>query len=111
MRTELPGVLAAGDCVITYHRLLGESYLPLGTTAHKQGRVAGENALGGNREFAGSPGTKVVKIFDEAAARTGPRSGPRTPALGKPRPGNSSHTSTLIDIDRQSCPCQPWSKT
>jgi NADPH-dependent 2,4-dienoyl-CoA reductase/sulfur reductase-like enzyme len=73
MRTSLPDVLAAGDCVITHHRLLGESYLPLGTTAHKQGGVAGENALGGNREFAGSLGTQVVKIFDQAAARTGLR--------------------------------------
>ena len=67
MRTGLPEVYAAGDCVITHHRLLGETYLPLGTTAHKQGRVAGENALGGNREFAGSLGTQVVKIFDQAA--------------------------------------------
>jgi NADPH-dependent 2,4-dienoyl-CoA reductase/sulfur reductase-like enzyme len=73
MRTSLPGVLAAGDCVTTYHRLLGDTYLPLGTTAHKQGRVAGENALGGRREFAGSLGTQVVKIFDQAAARTGLR--------------------------------------
>jgi NADPH-dependent 2,4-dienoyl-CoA reductase/sulfur reductase-like enzyme len=73
MRTNLPDVYAAGDCVVTHHRLLGETYLPLGTTAHKQGRVAGENALGGHREFAGSLGTQVVKIFDQAAARTGLR--------------------------------------
>jgi NADPH-dependent 2,4-dienoyl-CoA reductase/sulfur reductase-like enzyme len=73
MRTGLPGIYAAGDCVITHHRLLGETYLPLGTTAHKQGRVAGENAVGGHREFAGSLGTQVVKIFDQAAARTGLR--------------------------------------
>jgi NADPH-dependent 2,4-dienoyl-CoA reductase/sulfur reductase-like enzyme len=73
MRTGLPGVFAAGDCVVTHHRLLGETYLPLGTTAHKQGRVAGENALGGHREFAGSLGTQVVKIFGQAAARTGLR--------------------------------------
>jgi NADPH-dependent 2,4-dienoyl-CoA reductase/sulfur reductase-like enzyme len=73
MRTSLPGVFAAGDCVVTHHRLLGETYLPLGTTAHKQGRVAGENALGGSREFAGSLGTQVVKIFDQVAARTGLR--------------------------------------
>jgi NADPH-dependent 2,4-dienoyl-CoA reductase/sulfur reductase-like enzyme len=73
MRTNLPDVFAAGDCVVTHHRVLGETYLPLGTTAHKQGRVAGENALGGNREFAGSLGTQVVKIFDQAAARTGLR--------------------------------------
>jgi len=73
MRTNLPDVFAAGDCVVTHHRLLGQTYLPLGTTAHKQGRVAGENALGGNRQFAGSLGTQVVKIFDQAAARTGLR--------------------------------------
>jgi NADPH-dependent 2,4-dienoyl-CoA reductase/sulfur reductase-like enzyme len=73
MRTNLADVFAAGDCVITHHRLLGQTYLPLGTTAHKQGRVAGENALGGNRKFAGSLGTQVVKIFDQAAARTGLR--------------------------------------
>jgi NADPH-dependent 2,4-dienoyl-CoA reductase/sulfur reductase-like enzyme len=73
MHTSVPGVYAAGDCVVTHHRLLGETYLPLGTTAHKQGRVAGENALGGSREFAGSLGTQVVKIFEHAAARAGLR--------------------------------------
>jgi NADPH-dependent 2,4-dienoyl-CoA reductase/sulfur reductase-like enzyme len=80
MRTNLPHVFAAGDCVITHHRLLGDTYLPLGTTAHKQGRVAGENALGGNRTFAGSLGTQVVKIFDHAVARTGLRDHEATPA-------------------------------
>jgi NADPH-dependent 2,4-dienoyl-CoA reductase/sulfur reductase-like enzyme len=73
MRTTLPDIWAAGDCVITHHQLLGDAYLPLGTTAHKQGRIAGENALGGDREFAGSLGTQVVKVFDQAAARTGLR--------------------------------------
>jgi NADPH-dependent 2,4-dienoyl-CoA reductase/sulfur reductase-like enzyme len=73
MHTTVPGIFAAGDCVVTHHRLLGETYLPLGTTAHKQGRVAGENALGGTRQFAGSLGTQVVKIFEHAAARTGLR--------------------------------------
>ncbi|NGO08460.1 FAD-dependent oxidoreductase [Streptomyces sp. HC44] len=73
MRTSLPGVYAAGDCVVTHHRMLGTTWLPLGTTAHKQGRVAGENALGGDRRFAGSLGTQVVKVFDLVAARTGLR--------------------------------------
>ncbi|WP_374210184.1 FAD-dependent oxidoreductase [Frankia sp. AgW1.1] len=73
METGLPDVYAAGDCVLTHHRLLGTTWLPLGTTAHKQGRVAGENALGGDRTFAGSLGTQVVKIFDAVAARTGLR--------------------------------------
>ena len=73
MMTSAADVLAAGDCVVTHHLLLGETYLPLGTTAHKQGRVAGENALGGDRRFAGSLGTQVVKVFDLVAARTGLR--------------------------------------
>lgn len=71
MRTGLPDVYAAGDCVVTHHRLLGVTYLPLGTTAHKQGRVAGENAVGGDARFAGSLGTQVVKVFGLVAARTG----------------------------------------
>jgi NADPH-dependent 2,4-dienoyl-CoA reductase/sulfur reductase-like enzyme len=73
MRTSLSGIYAAGDCVVTHHRLLGATWLPLGTTAHKQGRVAGENAVGGDRRFAGSLGTQVVKVFDVVAARTGLR--------------------------------------
>jgi len=71
MATGLPHVWAAGDCVITHHRLMGVTYLPLGTTAHKQGRVAGANAIGGHARFAGSVGTQVVKVFDLVAARTG----------------------------------------
>jgi NADPH-dependent 2,4-dienoyl-CoA reductase/sulfur reductase-like enzyme len=74
MRTNLPDVLAAGDCVETWHRLLeAPTYLPLGTTAHKQGRIAGETAVGGTAEFAGSLGTQVVKVFELAVARTGLR--------------------------------------
>ncbi len=73
MATGLPHLWAAGDCVVTHHRLLGVTYLPLGTTAHKQGRIAGENALGGNARYAGSLGTQVVKVFDLVAARTGLR--------------------------------------
>lgn len=72
METSRPAIFAAGDCVETWHRLLQRpSYLPLGTTAHKQGRVAGENAVGGDREFAGSLGTQVVKVFSLAVGRTG----------------------------------------
>ncbi len=74
METNLPDIYAAGDCAETWHRFLGRStYLPLGTTAHKQGRIAGENAVGGSREFAGTLGTQVVKVFDLAIARTGLR--------------------------------------
>jgi NADPH-dependent 2,4-dienoyl-CoA reductase/sulfur reductase-like enzyme len=72
METNVPDIFAAGDCVETWHRLLNKpTYLPLGTTAHKQGRVAGENAVGGHQLFAGTLGTQVVKVFDQVVARTG----------------------------------------
>jgi len=74
MGTNILDVFAAGDCVETWHRFLEKyTYLPLGTTAHKQGRIAGENMAGGKVEFKGSLGTQVVKIFDLVAARTGLR--------------------------------------
>lgn len=74
MATEVADIWAAGDCVQTWHRMLeGYVYMPLGTTAHKQGRVAGENMLGGKCEFQGSLGTQVVKVLDRVAARTGLR--------------------------------------
>lgn len=72
METNIADIYAAGDCVETWHRILKSYiYLPLGTIAHKQGRIAGENAVGGNKEFAGTLGTQSVKIFDKVVARTG----------------------------------------
>ena len=72
METNVPDIYAAGDCVETWHQVLKQHvYLPLGTTAHKQGRLAGENAVGGDRQFAGTLGTQVIKIFELAVARTG----------------------------------------
>ena len=90
MRTGLADIFAAGDCVATHHRLLGVTYLPLGTTAHKQGRVAGENAVGGQASFAGSLGTQVVKVFDLVAARTGLREHEAIPAGYTPATTQSS---------------------
>jgi NADPH-dependent 2,4-dienoyl-CoA reductase/sulfur reductase-like enzyme len=92
METDIAGVYAAGDCVETWHRLLGAStYLPLGTTSHKQGRVAGDNAMGGSREFQGSLGTQVVKVFDLAIARTGMRDKEARSAGFQPFTAESRH--------------------
>lgn len=72
METNIPDIYAAGDCVETWHRITRENaYLPLGTTAHKQGRIAGENAVGGDRQFEGSLGTQSVRLFEYVVARTG----------------------------------------
>lgn len=72
METSAAGVLAAGDCTDTFHLVSGRrTYIPLGTTANKQGRVAGENAAGGRARFPGVVGTAVVKVFGLEVARTG----------------------------------------
>jgi NADPH-dependent 2,4-dienoyl-CoA reductase/sulfur reductase-like enzyme len=72
MRTNLPGVYAAGDCAEALNLVTGEGdYIPLGSTANKQGRTAGTNAAGGNATFDGVVGTMVVRAFDLAVASTG----------------------------------------
>ena len=72
MRTSLPDIYAAGDCAETYHQLLQKNvYIPLGTTANRQGRLAGQNACGDADDFAGVLGTAVAKVFDLAVAITG----------------------------------------
>jgi NADPH-dependent 2,4-dienoyl-CoA reductase/sulfur reductase-like enzyme len=72
MRTNLEGIYAAGDVAEAHHLVTGKpAYIPLGTTANKQGRTAGENIGGGQAVFSGVVGTAVVKVFDSHAARTG----------------------------------------
>ena len=72
MRTSLPDVLAAGDCVALHHLVLNRpAFVPLGPAANKTGRVAGTVAAGGDMRFPGIVGTAVVKVFDLAVARTG----------------------------------------
>ncbi len=71
-RTNVPHIWAAGDVAEAWHHVLQKpAYIPLGTTANKQGRVAGTNIAGGNATFAGVVGTAVVKVFDLTIARTG----------------------------------------
>lgn len=72
MQTNIPSIYAAGDCVETRHLVTGKPiYMPLGTTANKQGRVAGENAAGGRATFPGVVGTLVTRIFGLEIAKTG----------------------------------------
>jgi NADPH-dependent 2,4-dienoyl-CoA reductase/sulfur reductase-like enzyme len=66
------GVWAAGDCVETMNRVSGRPvYVPLGTHANKQGRVAGINIGGGYATFPGVVGTAVTKVCDLEVGRTG----------------------------------------
>jgi NADPH-dependent 2,4-dienoyl-CoA reductase/sulfur reductase-like enzyme len=72
MRTNIPGIFAAGDCATARSYIINkDTYLPLGTTANKQGRVAGENAAGGSAKFTGIAGSAITKVFDLFIGKTG----------------------------------------
>ena len=72
MRTSDPDIYAAGDCVESLNLITGKPcYVPLGSTANKQGRVAAVNICGGDDRFPGVFGTTVCKVFDYTVARAG----------------------------------------
>jgi NADPH-dependent 2,4-dienoyl-CoA reductase/sulfur reductase-like enzyme/rhodanese-related sulfurtransferase len=72
METSAEGVYAAGDCAETTHLITGKKiWIPLGSTANKQGRVVGVNVCGGNATFPGVMGTTIFKTFDFNVAKTG----------------------------------------
>jgi NADPH-dependent 2,4-dienoyl-CoA reductase/sulfur reductase-like enzyme/rhodanese-related sulfurtransferase len=72
METSTEGIYAAGDCAETAHLVTGKRvWIPLGSTANKQGRVVGVNVCGGNATFPGVMGTAIFKTFDFNVAKTG----------------------------------------
>ncbi len=72
MRTNLEDIFAAGDCATAPHQVSGKDvYIPLGTTANKQGKIAGENAAGGDTSFNGVIGTGIARIMEMEVSRTG----------------------------------------
>jgi len=74
MKTNVPEIWAAGDCVETTDLTSGEpAWFPLGDTANQMGRVAGTNATTGEDtlEFPGTLGTGIFKVFDLGVGKTG----------------------------------------
>jgi NADPH-dependent 2,4-dienoyl-CoA reductase/sulfur reductase-like enzyme len=70
--TSAPDVYAAGECAVSYHRLLRrEVWLPLPALARRQGEVAGINAAGGRVRFPGTLAAQAARIFDLEVARVG----------------------------------------
>jgi len=72
-RTNIPEVFAAGDCATVKNLITGEDdYMPMATTANKQGRVAGLQAAGVTTElFKGAIGTQMMKVCELEVAKTG----------------------------------------
>lgn len=72
-QTSQFSIFAAGDCTETRHRVTGAPcWMPLAAAAVKQGRVAGQNAAGGEMaRFPGVLGTLTVAVFGREIGRTG----------------------------------------
>lgn len=71
--TNIPDVYAAGDCATVKNLITGmDEYMPMATTANKQGRVAGLQAAGVSTEiFKGALGTQMMKVSELEIAKTG----------------------------------------
>jgi NADPH-dependent 2,4-dienoyl-CoA reductase/sulfur reductase-like enzyme len=106
--TSVRGIFAAGDCAETQHLVTGRpTWIPLGTTANKMGRVAGANAAGGRERFGGVVGTSIVSIFGKGFATTGlseaqVRAEGLSPVAarieGRSRPGYFGGTLTTVEL-------------
>ncbi len=72
MQTSDSDIYAAGDCAEKRNIITGSPcYIPLGSTANKEGRVAANNICGEEEHFPGVLGSAICKVFDFSAARTG----------------------------------------
>ena len=76
METNLEDIYAAGDCAENVQLVTGKpAWYPMGSTANKMGRIAGENAAFGKKtdrsKLFGVVGTAVVKVGQMNAGRTG----------------------------------------
>ena len=72
MQTSNPDVYAVGDCIETFNLITGKPvYRPLGTTANKTGRIAGDAITGGPLTYQGNLSTGIFKLFDLSIGSTG----------------------------------------
>lgn len=72
LQTNDPNIYAGGDCVENINRItLKKTFVPMGSTANKHGRIIGTNITGGHETFPGVLGTTVAKAFDYSVARVG----------------------------------------
>jgi rhodanese-related sulfurtransferase len=73
-QTSDPDIYAGGDCAENRyaHPVMGRAmYVPLGSTANKNGRVIANHIAGLAAPFSGITCTAVVRVFDHTVGRTG----------------------------------------
>lgn len=72
METNIKDIYACGDCV-EEHLIVSNTkiWLPLGSNANKEGRIAAINACGGDDKFFGVLGSSVTRCLNLTMAMTG----------------------------------------
>lgn len=72
MQTNIPDIYAAGDCV-EKNMIVSKTpiWIPLGSTANKEGRCAAINLCGGDDKFDGILGSAVTRYFGFTMSITG----------------------------------------
>lgn len=72
MRTSVPNIFAAGDCAEKINLVTNEPvWIPLGSTANKEGRVVGTVLAGKEAQFDGILASAITKFFDIKISMTG----------------------------------------
>lgn len=72
MRTNLPDVYAAGDCVMVKNRITGKrQWSAMGSSANYEGRTLAQILGGASKTYPGVLGTGVVKLPELNCGRTG----------------------------------------
>lgn len=72
MQTSIPDIYACGDCCEEPHIISGKSvWVPLGSTANKEGRCAALNAAGIYSPFEGVLGSSVSRCLNTTMSMTG----------------------------------------
>ena len=65
METSVPDIYACGDCTEKINMITNTPvWIPLGSTANKEGRVAAVNLCGGSEDFEGVLGSAVTRYLD-----------------------------------------------
>lgn len=72
METNIPDIYACGDCVEKINMVTNTPmWIPLGSTANKEGRTAAINLAGGVDDFEGVLGSSVLRYGSLNVSRTG----------------------------------------
>ncbi len=72
METSIPDIYACGDCAEKINMISNAPvWIPLGSTANKEGRVAAINISGGVEDFEGVLGSAVLRYGHLSISKTG----------------------------------------